>query len=79
MDGLINRLEAGIAWCERTSRNSLWARDPAENRCPAGDLGIATDGAKAFAVGKPVADRHGDLGAITDGRPRLGLVIGHAG
>jgi hypothetical protein len=32
----------------------LWARDPAENRCPAGHPGIATDGAKAFAVGKPV-------------------------
>jgi hypothetical protein len=28
--------------------------------------------AKAFAVGRPVADRHGDLGVITDGRPRLG-------
>jgi hypothetical protein len=28
--------------------------------------------AKAFAVGRPVADRHGELGAITDGRPRLG-------
>jgi hypothetical protein len=35
--------------------------------------------AKAFAVGRPVADRHGDLGAII-GRPAaLGLVISHAG
>jgi hypothetical protein len=54
------------------------AGDPTENRSPAGHPGIATDGAKAFAVDKPVADRHGDLGAIIGRTAALGLVVSHA-
>ena len=42
----------------------LVAGEPAENRRPAGHPGIATDGAKAFALDKSAADRPGDLGAI---------------
>jgi hypothetical protein len=50
------------------------ARDPAENRRPAGHPGFATDGAKAFALGKPGAD-YGNLKAIIRGPAALGLVI----
>jgi hypothetical protein len=35
--------------------------------------------AKAFAVGRPVADRHGELGAITGRTAAPGLVISDAG
>src|SRR5207342_599029 len=57
----------------------LVACDPAENGGPAGHPGFATDGAKAFALGKPVADRHGDVGAIIGWTAALGLVIIHSG
>ena len=45
----------------------LVACDPAENGGPTGHPGFATDGAKAFALGKPGADRYGDLKAIIRG------------
>ena len=45
----------------------LVARSPAENCRPAGHPGFATDSAKAFALGKPGADRYGDLKAIIRG------------
>jgi hypothetical protein len=53
------------------------ACDPTENRRLPGIL--ATDGSKTFAVGKPVADRHGELGTIIGRTAALGLVISHAG
>src|ERR1700731_226713 len=42
---------------------------------PAGHPGFATDGAKAFALGKPGADRYGDLKAIIRGP--AALWVGH--
>ena len=57
----------------------LVARSPAENCRPAGHPGIATDGAKAFALGKPGADRYGDPKAIIRGPAALALVISHVG
>jgi hypothetical protein len=36
-------------------------------------------GAKAFALGKPGADRYGDLKAIIGRTAALGLVISHVG
>jgi hypothetical protein len=62
-----------------SSAKFLVARDPAENRRPAEHPGIATDGAKAFALGKPGADRYGDLKAIIGRTAALGLLIRHAG
>src|SRR3984893_11602162 len=53
----------------------LVACDPAENGDPAGHPGFATDGAKAFCLGKPGADRYGNLKAIIRGPAALGLVI----
>jgi hypothetical protein len=47
-----------------TLREFLVARDPAENRRPAGHPGIATDTAKAFTIDEPVADRPRDLRVI---------------
>jgi hypothetical protein len=44
------------------------ASNPTENRRLIGHPSVATNGAKAFSLCEPVADRHGDLVAIS-GRP----------
>jgi hypothetical protein len=54
----------------------LVATNPPENRRLIRHPSVDTDGAKAFAVGEPVANCPGDLGAII-GRPTTPTLDGH--